>query len=485
MRPVYAPVLAVFCSLGQLVKGRSGVGSMTFIYVLCRTTFCFLTLILALSVQSTRVWCQTVPKDSVLTLEGALEIARQRNLSVKNSELEIEKVKDELAAAKSERLPKLEVRASGQHNLVRQRYTFDQGVFGNAITTGPIPAQNTQITSQSGISGHVIASASLPLLQQWRIGVGIDQVKVAEDMARQRLRSDTQEIEKQVKNQYYNILETQSELRAVDESIVYYRSLYDLVHRYVLQQVALDYQQMEVQARLAKSEHAALTLNNHLMTQKEHMNQLLNRDLDMDFEVSPVPGPLPLQIDPKDAVSSAMNQRPDVNEARLKIEHEKLGKQAKTLEYLPHVDLKIHYSKLYNVNLIPDEDAAVGLQAKWEFYNWGRRQDELSKKTKAILQAKNQLQETRSRVAIEVKSRIRGVNEAADQIRVSRLAQVAAREKLRVITNKYRVQATLLQDALRAESELTDANSAYNQSVLALWTAIADLEKSLGSSDGV
>ena len=438
-----------------------------------------------MGVLSSHVWCQTVATDSVLTLQRALEIAGQNNLSVKNSELEIEKVKDDLAAAESKRLPQLELRASGQHNLVRQRYTFEQGVFGNAASTGPIPAQNTQITSQSGISGHVIASASLPLLQQWRIGVGIDQIKVAEDMARQRLRSDTQEVEKQVKNQYYNILETQSELKAVDESIVYYGSLYELVHRYVMQQVALDYEQMEVQARLAKSEHAALTLSNHLITQKEHMNQLLNRRLDTKFEVSPVPGPLPFQIDPDDAVASAMNQRPDVNEAKLKLTHEQLGKQAKALEYLPDIDLKIHYSKLYNVNLVPDEDAAVGLHAKWEFYNWGRRQDELSKKTKAILQAKNQLQETKSRVAIEVKSRIRSVNEAADQIRVSRLAQVAAREKLRVITNKYRVQATLLQDALRAEAELSDANSAYNQAVLSLWTAIADLEKSLGSGDDV
>lgn len=419
----------------------------------------------------------------LLTIERALELAGANNLTMENSRLEVEKAGDDLAAAKTRRLPRLEVRASGKHNLVRQRYNFEQGVFGDFDATGPIPSNETAITSQTGVTGNVSASVSMPLLQQWRIAVDIDQVEVAEQMSRQRLRGDSHEIGKLVKQEYYAILGTQSGLIAVEESIVYYRSLFRLVSRYVAEQIALEYEKMEVGAKLAASEHMAMSLRNDLKTRKERMNQLLDRPVDTRFDVSPMPGPLPVTLDPDRAVSEAVRQRPDVSEARLRLEHEKLGKELKELEYLPEIDLKLRYSRLYNVDLVPDEDATVGLHARWEFYNWGRRQDEIGKKTKAVTQAQNRLQETESRVEIEVRNNIRKVNEAGDQIRVTRIAQQAAREKLRVITNRYREQSALLQDALRAESELSDANDKYIQAVLSLWNARAELEKSLGSDD--
>jgi len=65
-------------------------------------------------------------------------------------------------------------------------------------------------------------------------------------------------------------------------------------------------------------------------------------------------------------------------------------------------------------------------------------------------------------------------------IDVSILDQNAARENLRVVMNKYKVDATLLQDVLKAESRLEDANSKYQKAVLDYWTARVELEKALG-----
>ena len=60
------------------------------------------------------------------------------------------------------------------------------------------------------------------------------------------------------------------------------------------------------------------------------------------------------------------------------------------------------------------------------------------------------------------------------------LAREAAQEKLRVATEKYKVEAALLKDTLQAQASLSEANAQYDQALLSFWTARADLDRALG-----
>jgi len=122
----------------------------------------------------------------------------------------------------------------------------------------------------------------------------------------------------------------------------------------------------------------------------------------------------------------------------------------------------------------------VGIFAKWDIFDWGRKQDKIASKRKSIIKAENNLREARSNVLIDVNEQIRNLEEATMLIGVTKLDQNAAGENLRVVMNKYEVDATLLQDVLEAESRLEDANSKYQKAVLDYWTARAELEKALG-----
>ena len=113
----------------------------------------------------------------------------------------------------------------GTQNFIDQDYLFEQGVFGN-YSIGPIPAEDTNITSSSDAMGAVSASVTQPLSQLYRVGLTIDQREVGQGIAEQQLRAQRQETVKQVKQQYFKILKTQSGLQATEESIVYYRKDY-------------------------------------------------------------------------------------------------------------------------------------------------------------------------------------------------------------------------------------------------------------------
>ena len=80
----------------------------------------------------------------------------------------------------------------------------------------------------------------------------------------------------------------------------------------------------------------------------------------------------------------------------------------------------------------------------------------------------------------EVNQKIRDLENAMDVTSTKPMAQRAAREKLRVMTNKYAEDAILLDDLLKAESDLAQANDDYQEATLAVLSAAAQLENALG-----
>ena len=63
---------------------------------------------------------------------------------------------------------------------------------------------------------------------------------------------------------------------------------------------------------------------------------------------------------------------------------------------------------------------------------------------------------------------------------VAQMAQATSREKLRVKTNQYQVQAALLPDVLQLRAEQANSDDNYQQALLAFWTAKADFENAVG-----
>lgn len=416
----------------------------------------------------------------VLTLDTALKTALSENLSVENAELEIEASIDDVAAIKTRRLPRLELGGGYRDNLDPQSYLFEQGVWGTYPVIGEVPAEDISINALSGSTGMASASLSQPLSQQYRISLGIEQSEVKQEMADQHLLMTRTQLSREVKRVYFDILQVESDLSTIEESILFYSSLQTLVGNYVDQEIALSYELMDVKARLAKREARALVARDQLATLKQHMNQLLNRNLDQEFTVAELPESS-LQPAPLDqALVVAMENKPELAESRLRVKNAELGYEIKKAEYIPDVDLHLSYTRIFGSEFIPDTDAYVGLRARWEFYDWGRKSSELASKETEIQRAWNHLKETEESTRINVERSYRAILSSRQLVEAQRLSEAAARDKLRVLKNQYAQQAVLLQDVLNAESELVRARTGYTRAVLGVWNAEADLQRALG-----
>lgn len=427
---------------------------------------------------------QANAQDNVLTLDQAIGIALKNNREAKNARLEIEKAGDKLDAYRTRRLPSFKI-----SSLVSQPFNtidtkFERGVFGIYPGNVPVPIEDTVIKSSMNTTALLVGQVTQPITQLRRINFQIKQQQLAVEISETQLRGTEQSLVNAVKRSYYAILQTEGAVRAAEESVKLYHELDRVTGEYVVQQVALKTDLMDVQTKVAKAEYEVLTLNNSLSAQKDQLNHLLGRDVRTEFSVTD--GLETAQVamretDLMEARKRALEQRPEISEARLRLQQANLDKRIKKSEFIPDVSLTLHTVTTVNYsNFMPRSANGVGIQVEWEVFDWGRKKRELAEKKRSIAQADNTVLETESRVLLDVNSRFRTLQESCQLIRIAKLAQTTARANVQIAAYKYRVDAVLLKDVLTAQTSLATANYEYQKALLTFWTAKADFEKALG-----
>lgn len=414
----------------------------------------------------------------VLTLDQAISLALRDNDQVKIATLGVGKSQDELAAARTSRLPSLHVFSLTYEQLIKPGFIVPSNPQLDVLPgVGPFFLLSVARTPKEVFAGLVLE----PLSQQYRIGLEIQAAKLAGQQDRENLRMAQHSTVDGVKQAYYGILQTQSALESVQEAIRLYHELDRVTAQNVAQQVSLKADSLQVQTRLATADYEALSLTDRLSTQKEQLNNLLGRDVRTEFTVSPVPDRTEFEFDLAAARSRALNQRPELNEARLRINQAEVDRRIKKSEYIPDVSAGFTYLSSHGFNdVLPPNLATVGVVVTWEVFDWGRKRDQLAEKDKTIEQAKNAQHDTENQVLIDVGDKFRKLQESRQALVVARLAQDTARENVRINTNKYRVTAALLSDVLQAQASLAEADHSYQQALLGYWTARAEFEKAIG-----
>ena len=415
-----------------------------------------------------------------LSLERAIHLALENNRQIQNAVLQVQKASEDIGIARSRRLPVFDIEGQASQLLTPVDFAFPQGAFGEFAGIGPIPATDTNVSVPRQLTYYVSSQVSQPVTQLFRIGLGIDSAVASHAIELEHARAQRLSVTNSVKRLYFAILQTESALDATDQAIALYRELDRTLEVRVVQKVALRSDALDVQFRLAQEQLRKTTHLNTLASQQEQLNQLLGRDVRTDFVVEPVSTLSIAEIDLNAARARALESRPDVREARLKVEQADFDRRAKKAERIPDLSVAVSYSSYFNIDVMPTNLAAAGLQLKWEPFDWGRKARELASKTHTVDQARLAVRDAEDQVYVDVNTRFRTLAEKRALLSVAQMAQATAREKLRVKTNQYQVQAVLLPDVLQLRAEQANSDDNYQQALLAFWTAKADFENALG-----
>ncbi len=415
----------------------------------------------------------------LLTLDEAVKLAIANNLSLKIAGLDVDKSKWQVAEAKTNRLPVFKTYLFASKDLNSPEFTFKEGTLG-PINGVPFPTEDRKIPLSQGLTGSAIVQATQPITQLYKINLAIREQRLGQDLSSQQYRANRQSLVDNVKQGYYGIVQSESALDAAQASVKQYEEAERVALQYLGQEAVLKSDTLDVKAKLAQAKYQVVQLQDQVQTRKEHLNDLLSRDLSIDFRTEEMPAESPEEMDLKMARQTALAQRPEIAQAQISIQKAGYDRKLAKAQYIPDVGFAFHYFSPLTSDILPQNIFAAGLEMSWEPFDWGRRKDEIKQKDIAIDQSRYQLQQVQSQVMLDVSNRFRTLRESRALLEVARAALDAANQKLSEVTDKFSKEAVLLRDVLQQQAAVASANNNYQQALLSFWSARADFQKALG-----
>src|ERR1043166_1296856 len=297
-----------------------------------------------------------------LSLDQAVSMALDNNRALQTSALEAQKAKDKLNANRTRQFPNISLYALGAQQLRSFDFTLTKGILGTYSGTGPLPSEDVHLSSPLQPTGMMLGRVVQPLSSLIRIRRNLETLKTGVEIANEQTRADRQKVVREVKRVYYALQQVESSLRSTHQTVVLYQELARLTENYVIREVALKSDSLEVQTRLAKAEQSESVLRDQQATGKEQLNQLLGRDVLAEFRIQPVVEAGDDFVDLAAARQKALEQRPEVRQAGLRQTQAEQDLRAKKAEYIPDVAAEVNSLSFLNFGqFFPAHSTSVGV----------------------------------------------------------------------------------------------------------------------------
>ena len=417
---------------------------------------------------------------TVLTLEEALLLAHSNNRDLKRFGLDVGKQREAVGEARTHLYPRFDTSVLAAQLLTPLDFTVKKGQFGTFPGTGPIPGSDTDLHTPARPIAIASVAATQPLTQLIRIRLSIADQRLKVDAAQLSFDERAQKLTNEVRQSYYQVLQSQIQYESQQSTVKYLEELLQLTERRFNQQSALKADRLSVKAEVAKATYQLTTIEDTLADRKEVLNHLLGRSVQTEFSVEPVPATLPEQEDLPAARATALGHRPELKLAVNRVRQAELATKSEKSHYIPDIAIQASYFSPANVNFLPQNIGSVGALLTWQPWDWGEKRHKVRQAALAEKQAGLSVEDTREQILLEVNSNFRHLREARSHLAVTEAIRDAETEKLRNQKEAYSQQSILLSDLLKQQSSLADAESQYHQAVLAYWSARADFQKSLG-----
>jgi outer membrane protein TolC len=221
-------------------------------------------------------------------------------------------------------------------------------------------------------------------------------------------------------------------------------------------------------------------LQDQLETQKEALNRLLGRDLRTHFTTDSEAAPSKEEISLESAQTKALEQRPEMRQARLQTRKAELEVRREHAEYLPDVSAQVSYLSFPNLNFFPKNIVVAGVLFEWQPFDWGQKRHKMDELRSSSKQAVLTEHDAQQQILLDVNASYRKLTETRALLAVDSAAQELEREKLRVVMNRYKEKAALLTDVLQEQSALAQADAQYRQDLENFSSAKASFDRALG-----
>ena len=235
-----------------------------------------------------------------------------------------------------------------------------------------------------------------------------------------------------------------------------------------------------MKAKLKQQRYQLLVAEDALVLQKQNLNRLLGRDLSTPLSVQMLAFDELVEWDLDAARKQALEQRPEVREAKLQTKIADMDVRREHANYIPDLSVQVSYLGFENVNFLPENVGTVGFLFHWQPFDWGYKKHRIAELKATTEQKATAEQDVEQRVLLEVEGKFRKLEEARMLLDAQTDQREAEQLKLREVTDHYNQKAALLADLMQQQAAVSGAEAQYQQALAGFWTARANFEKAIG-----
>ncbi len=391
---------------------------------------------------------------TTLTMEDAIAIAMKSNVQVVASQ-------NAYNTASANVLPK---------TIGRQLPTLD--ATANASKTVLNKVSGVPSGSSSFNSYSYGLNANYLIFDGTRRFDEIAQVRIEETSAQYDLERVRQDVTLQVDQAYFNVLKNQQLLRIGDENLKRSEEqLKRLEERNKLgAQILSDVYKQRVQ--VGSDKLAVSRAKNNLNTSKATLSSLIGIDVNADLELKDVSAEnltVNLQDMPFDqAMEKAYANRRDYLASVKRVESARRGISIARSGFFPTVSAFAGYNwadQNLNFDKYSNKDKMnFGVSVSVPIFSGFETQARVIQTDQSYQTSKSNLENTRRRVALDVKISMLNMQTAFDNMKLSAENVKAAKEDLRLATERYNLGAGTILDQIVGNASYASAEANYIQS---------------------
>jgi len=310
---------------------------------------------------------------------------------------------------------------------------------------------------------------------------------IGEDAARLEETAKYQDVVREVKIAYFNILRARRIQGAAQQSVEMLSAHRDVAENYFNVGMIPKNDLLHAEVELANGKQALVRAKNAVELAKSSFNTVLKRKIFTPVEVVDILAYHPLNQSFEECLDVAQKKRPELKISLLKaVQAGKIVQIARS-DYFPALSLVGNYARVGDNPSVSGSDYQnaeswyVMAVASWNFWEWGKTKFRVDASKAKENQAIEAAKELNDQITLEIKNAYLILQETESQIIVWQKVIEQAEENFRISEERYKERVATSTEVLDAQTLLTKAKSEYANALGDYNVNYAKLQRAMGS----
>ena len=328
--------------------------------------------------------------------------------------------------------------------------------------------------------------ARQPLFAGGGILANYEASRLSAEIARLEEVGTVQDIVRDVKVSYFNILKAERILIVARQSVEQLKAHRDTAQSFYDVGLIPRNDLLYAEVELANSRQFLVRAENGVEMAKAKLNTVLRRDINAPVEIEDILNALPYEKGLEACMAEALENRPEIRSYLLRVEQARSIVKRLKSEYYPNISLVGNYAKYGDTPGVKgspykdQENWTILAVANWTFWEWGKTKHRVASGQSRENQTAHILTNIRDQITLEVKNAFLLLHEAEMQIQVTKKAIEQAEENYRINTERYREQVGTSTGVIDAQTILTKARADHFNALGDFNISRANLKRAMG-----